>query len=81
MVLRERPEIAVGKAAYRKIAKRAGVKRMSKITTEYAAVALRSFLERVLADAAKYLDLSRKKVMTVSEIQLALKRQGHTLYM
>ena len=80
MVLRELPEIAVGEAAYRKIAKRAGVKRMSKLVKADAAKALRLFLELVLADASKYLDLSGKKVMTVTHIKLALQRQGHTVY-
>ena len=70
----------VTKPAIRRLARRAGVKRLSGMIYEETRGVLKVFLERVIRDAVVYCEHSRRKTVTTMDVVYAAKRQGRTLY-
>ena len=70
----------ITKPAIRRVVRRAGVKRMSKLVYEETRGVLKVFLEDVVRDAVTFTEHARRKTVTVGDILYALKRQGKTLY-
>jgi histone H4 len=70
----------VSKPAIRRLARRAGVKRMSEGIYTEAPLALRAWLKRIIGDAVVYADHAKRFTLTVNDVILSLKRNGATLY-
>jgi histone H4 len=66
--------------AIRRLARRGGVKRISKGIYEETRKVLKLFLDSVIRDAVTYTEHARRKTVTAQDVVLALKRQGRTLY-
>eukprot|EP00762_Andalucia_godoyi_P001581 ANDGO_00312.mRNA.1 Histone H4 len=66
--------------AIRRLARRGGVKRISKGIYDETRKVLKMFLEQVIRDAVTYTEHGRRKTVTSQDVVLALKRQGRTLY-
>jgi len=66
--------------AIRRLARRGGVKRMSKTTPEEARAVLKVFLERTIRSAVIYTEHARRKTVTSNDVVYGLKQQGQTLY-
>jgi histone H4 len=64
----------------RRLCRRGGVKRISKLTYEESYTVLDSFLEKIVRDAITYTEHARRKTVTGLDIVYALKRNNHTLY-
>eukprot|EP00792_Barthelona_sp_PAP020_P005799 TRINITY_DN2805_c0_g1_i1.p1 TRINITY_DN2805_c0_g1~~TRINITY_DN2805_c0_g1_i1.p1 ORF type:complete len:106 (-),score=17.47 TRINITY_DN2805_c0_g1_i1:86-403(-) len=70
----------ITKPAIRRLARRGGVKRISKgIYVETRGV-LRNFLDSVVHDAITYTVHGNRKTCTAVDVIYALKKQGRTLY-
>lgn len=70
----------ITKPAIRRLARRAGVKRMSGLIYDETRSVLKIFLENVLHDAVTYTEHAKRKTVTAMDVVYALKRQGRTLY-
>lgn len=70
----------ITKPAIRRLARRAGVKRISGLVYDDIRQALKTFLTNIIHDAVTYTEHARRKTVTVQDVILALKRQGRTLY-
>lgn len=70
----------ITKPAIRRLARRAGVKRISGRIYEETRGVLKTFLENVIRDAVAYTEHARRKTVTVMDVTYALKRQGRSLY-
>ena len=70
----------VTRPAIRRLARRAGVKRLSGLIYDSTRTLLRTFLETVLRDAITYTEHARRKTVTSMDIVHALKRNGRSLY-
>ncbi|CAL5230008.1 g13448 [Coccomyxa viridis] len=68
------------KNAVRRLARKAGVKRMSGDVSTEARTALRSFLQGIIHDVVIITEHSRRQTATVMDVLLALKRRGRQLY-
>ncbi|CAD7943517.1 unnamed protein product [Amoebophrya sp. A25] len=80
---RERQEIVkenLRKGAIRRMARRGGVRRVSKLMYDECREAFGSFLQAVLKDVLAYARHGRRKTARSRDILAALKRQGTTLY-
>ena len=75
-----KPTEGVSKQAIRRLARRAGVKRMSEGIYTEAPLALRAWLKTIVRDAVVYADHAKRFTLTVNDVILALKRNGATLY-
>ncbi len=66
----------------RRLARRAGVKRMSTSPEmmHWVKVYLKCFLEPLIADTIKYTEHARRRTVTALDVVHALKKQGRTLY-
>ncbi|KAJ5070308.1 histone h4 [Anaeramoeba ignava] len=75
-------EIAKGvsRPAIRRLARRAGVKRISSQVYDDTRKILKSFLESVVRDAVTYTEHSKRKTVTTIDIVYALRRQRKTVY-
>eukprot|EP00890_Picochlorum_soloecismus_P003186 jgi/Picsp_1/3869/NSC_01381-R1_histone h4 len=71
---------ALGKPAIRRLARRAGVKRIHSGIYEEAPQALRGWLSKMVHDACMYAEHGKRFTITVNDVLLALKRNGVTLY-
>ncbi|XP_059637710.1 histone H4-like isoform X1 [Cornus florida] len=69
-----------GGLAIHHLARRGGVKRISKLIYEETHGVLKIFLENVICDAVTYIKHARRKTVTTKDIVYALKRQSRTLY-
>ncbi len=67
-------------ASIRRMARKGGVARMSKLIYEEVRGIEARFLENVLIDAMAYTRHARRKTVSTTDIVYALKRQGITLY-
>ena len=67
------------KPAIRRLARRAGVKRISGLVYQETREILRFFLETVIQDAVMYSEHAKRKTVTALDVVYALKRQGRTL--
>ncbi|KAJ1400942.1 hypothetical protein B484DRAFT_437921, partial [Ochromonadaceae sp. CCMP2298] len=70
----------ITKAAIRRLARRAGVKRMCGLIYEETRGVLKKFLEDVCEDAVVYTDYAHRKTVSALDIVHALKKRGITLY-
>jgi histone H4 len=70
----------ITKPAIRRLARRAGVKRISGMIYEETRNVLVDFLKTVINEAIMYTEYSQKKTVTATHVAMALKRQGKTLY-
>ena len=70
----------ITKPAIRRLARRAGVKRISGFIYEETRGVLRAFLENIIRDAVVYTDNAKRKTVTAMDVVYALKRQGKTIY-
>jgi histone H4 len=73
-------EAALTRCSVRRLARRAGVKRLGTGVVDAAPAVLRSWLGRMLRDAAALAEHGRRHTVTVGDVLLALKRNGVTLY-
>lgn len=71
---------SIGKPAIRRLARRAGVKRISEGIYEEAPQALRKWLRTMVHDATVYADHAKRFTITTNDVLLALKKNGVTLY-
>jgi len=71
---------AVGTPALRRLARRAGVKRVALPTWDKARAALACFLRTIVGDACVLADHRRRHTVTLPDVMFALKRNGRTLY-
>ena len=69
----------ITKPAIRRLARRAGVKRISGLVYQETREILRVFLETVIQDAVMYSEHAKRKTVTALDVVYALKRQGRTL--
>lgn len=67
---------ALNRPSLRRLARRAGVKRINAGVYEEAPAALRGWLRRMIQDAAVYAEYGRRLTITLNDILLALKRNG-----
>jgi len=70
----------ITKPAIRRLARRGGVKRISKAIYDEVRQELQRFLEMTLRDATTYCEHSKRKTVTPLDIVYALKRKGRDLY-
>ncbi|KAH7972392.1 hypothetical protein HPB52_011876 [Rhipicephalus sanguineus] len=70
----------ITKPAIRRLARRGGVKRISRLIYEKTRGVLKVFLENVIRDAVTYTENAKRKTVAAMDVVYALKRQGHTLY-
>jgi len=70
----------ITKPAIRRLARRGGVKRISKPIYEEIRAELRLFLESTLRDATTYCEHAKRKTVKPLDIVYALKRKGRDLY-
>jgi len=70
----------ITKPAIRRLARRGGVKRISRLIYEEIRGILLVFLENVIRDVVIYTEYARRKTVTALDVVHALKRQGRTLY-
>jgi histone H4 len=67
---------ALSRPALRRLARRAGVKRINAGIYEEAPTAMRAWLGKVIADAAVYTEHARRMTVTINDVLLSLKRNG-----
>ncbi|KAG5182893.1 histone H4, partial [Tribonema minus] len=72
--------LGVTNAAIRRLCRRGGVKRISKLVYEETRGVLKVFLEGIVRDAVTYTEHARRKTVTSLDVVLALKRRGRPLY-
>ena len=67
---------SIGKPALRRLARRAGVKRINAGVYDEAPLALRKWLSTMIHDAVAYAENARRCTVMVNDVLLALKRNG-----
>jgi len=70
----------ITKPAIRRLARRGGVKRLSGLIYNETRSVLKIFLESVIRDAVTYTEHAHRKTVSSSDVVIALKRQGRSLY-
>lgn len=70
----------VTKPAIRRLARRGGVKRLTGLVYPEMQGALKTFLTSVLKDVCLYVELARRRTVTVCDVVYALRRRGTILY-
>ena len=71
----------ITKPAIRRLARRAGVKRLSGHIYDDTRRCLKDFLGNIIGDAVAYTEHARRKTVTAEDICNALRRRNKTLYM
>lgn len=66
--------------AFRRLARRGGIKRISSAIYSEIATRLKGFVTDILKDAIEYTTHARRKTITAMDVIYALKRNGHALY-
>jgi histone H4 len=72
--------LGIRKPQILRMARRAGVKRVTTPVYERCRELIKKFLEEVLHDAIAYSDYSRRKTLAPKDVLKALQRQNRTLY-
>lgn len=72
--------LGITKPAILRLARRAGIKRISGLMYEENRTQLRHFLEKVIKDALCYSEHARRKTVVPMDVVAALKRNGHKIY-
>ncbi len=70
----------ITKGSVRRLARRAGIKRISGLLYEEVRGVLKNFVEGVVSDATAYTEYSKKRTVTVGAVVAALKKRGRMLY-
>jgi histone H4 len=70
----------ITKGSVRRLARRAGIKRISGLLYEEVRGVLKSFVEKVVADSVSYTEYARKRTVTTGAVVAALKKRGRMLY-
>ena len=70
----------ITKAAIRRMARRAGIKRISGFVYEETRGVLKAFLTNIIRDAIEYTKHAQRKTVTSMDVVYSLKRQGRTIY-
>jgi histone H3/H4 len=73
-------EVGITKPAIRRLARRAGVKRISGMIYQTTRDTLKEWLTRIMHDAVTYTECARRKTVTAMDVVYSLKRNGRTLY-
>ena len=71
---------SITKGAVRRLARRAGIKRLSGLLPDEVRSVLKSFVEKVIGDSVAYTEYSKKRTVTTGAVVAALKKRGRTLY-
>jgi histone H4 len=80
--IRNRPPLVkLSKGDVRRLARRGGVKRMSMDCKDECEITLREYLRDVIEAAVNYTVYSNRKTVSLSDVAMALKFKGQTLYM
>ena len=66
--------------AIKRLCRRGGVKRISKLCYEETRGVLKFFLENVIRDAVTYTEHAKRKTVTAKDVVYELKRQGRPLW-
>ena len=77
---RRDPLCGITKPAIRRLARRGGITRVSTPVQGGVREMLRIFLLRLIHDAVTYVEHSRRKTVTLKDVQLALERRGIAIY-
>jgi histone H4 len=72
--------LGITKPAIRRLARRAGVKRISVLIYGEIRGVLKMFLQNIISDAVVYTEHAKRKTVSCMDVVYALKRQGKTLY-
>ena len=64
----------------RRLARKAGVKRINTLVFDEMKICMRTFLFQVIKDTATYTEHARRKTVSVIDVLNALKRSGKPLY-
>lgn len=70
----------VSDTSIRRLARRAGVKRISGLTYTHTRQVLKIFLESVIHDAIAYTTHNKSDTITLKAVLYALKRRGYTMF-
>lgn len=70
----------ITKPAIRRIARRAGCKRIGGPVYEECRLVCKVFVSKIIRDAICYTEHARRKTVTCMDVIYALKRSGRTLY-
>jgi histone H4 len=71
---------AISKGGIRRLARRAGVKRISAPVYDEVRTVLKDFVQGVMTDTCTIMELTRKKTVSAADVLYALKKAGKTLY-
>ena len=70
----------ITKGAIRRLARRAGVKRIAGLLHDEVRATLKGFVERTVSAAVAYTEHARKRTVTTGAVVAALKKNGRMLY-
>ncbi|AAQ15724.1 histone H4 variant [Trypanosoma equiperdum] len=70
----------ITRGSIRRLARRAGVKRISGVIYDEVRGVLKTFVESIVRDAGAYTEYSRKKTVTAAHVVFALRKRGKVLY-
>ena len=71
---------SISKGGIRRLARRAGVKRISANVYDEVRGALKDFIGSVMADTVTVMELTKKKTVSAGDVLYALRKAGKTLY-
>jgi histone H4 len=72
--------MGITKPALLRLARRGGVKRISGVVYEESRGLIKMWLEKVIRDSAIYSEHAKRKTIIATDVVLALRKQGTTLY-
>ncbi len=70
----------ITKGSVRRLARRAGIKRISGLLHEETRGIIKSFVEGVVRDATAFTEYSRKRTVTTGSVVAALRQKGRAIY-
>ena len=70
----------VSRGGIRRLARRAGVKRLARGTYDETNTAIKQFIELVMQHVAAIMDLKRTKTVSTGDVLYALKTMGNAIY-
>ena len=70
----------ITKGSVRRLARRAGCKRLSGLIYEETRSVIKSFVEKVVADSVAMTEYARKRTVTCAAVVQALKKRGRSIY-
>ena len=70
----------ITKGSVRRLARRAGIKRLSGLLYEEVRGVLKGFVDAVVRDSVAYCEHSKKRTVSTGAVVAALKKRGRMLY-